>query len=98
MDVDTVGMAAFLISLVYTGIGLPAQILANHRRKAMHGLSLFMNVILMFTFSIWIIYGSMKADWYIVGSNAPGLACIVIILFQFYIYRPAIENTLKDPI
>ena len=98
MDVDTVGMTAFVISLVYTGIGLPAQILANHRRKAMHGLLLFMNVVLLLTFSIWIIYGSMKKDWYIVGSNAPGLACIVIILFQFYIYRPELKNSLHEPI
>lgn len=89
MDPDKVGLIAFLITLVYTLIGLPSQIVQNHRRRTMHGISLLMNVVLFFTFSIWSYYGALKSDWYIVGSNVPGLVCIAAILGQFYIFRNA---------
>ena len=86
MTVDTVGFAAFLITIAYTAFGLPAQIKSNYRRKSVEGLSKTMNWLLLFTFVSWVIYGSLKSDWYIVGSNAPGAVCTAIILGQFRLY------------
>jgi len=93
--VDIVGTAAFLITVTYTCIGLPIQVRKNYLNKSMGGISLFMMVVLFFTFSSWIIYGFVKfpRDWYIIGSNIPGAACVFVILCQFWAYR-AKRNTL----
>jgi len=86
--VDIVGTAAFLITVTYTCIGLPIQVRKNYLNKSMGGISLFMMVVLFFTFSSWIIYGFVKfpRDWYIIGSNIPGAFCVFVILCQFWFY------------
>ena len=83
-----VGWIAFTVTVVYTALGLPVQIRKNQRNRSTSGLSLFMSIALFCTFSSWVIYGLVKCpkDWYIVGSNAPGVACMVIILYQFWKY------------
>jgi uncharacterized protein with PQ loop repeat len=87
--VDIVGMAAFFITVIYTCIGLPIQVRRNYINKSTTGISLFMIVVLFFTFSSWIAYGLAKApkDWYIIASNIPGAGWVFVILFQFWIYR-----------
>ena len=87
--IDVVGWIAFLITLIYTSLGLPDQIRKNHKNRSTQGLSLPLYVMLLFTFSIWVVYGSLKSppDWYIVGSNFPGALCVIIILYQFRIYH-----------
>ncbi len=87
--VDVVGWIAFLITVTYTCIGLPIQVRKNYANKSMGGISLFMMVLMFFTFSSWVVYGLVKSpkDWYIVGSNIPGACCIFIILCQFWAYR-----------
>ncbi len=87
MSVSDVGFAAFLITTSYTVLGLPAQIRRNCLKKSMEGQSIFMSVLLFFTFLSWVIYGVMKEDWYILGSNSPGALCIAFVLVQFWIYR-----------
>ncbi len=86
---DVIGWIAFSITVVYTCIGLPIQVRKNYVKKSTAGLSFFMMVVLFFTFSIWITYGLVKSpkDWYIIGSNIPGMGCVSIILCQFWIYR-----------
>jgi uncharacterized protein with PQ loop repeat len=75
--------------MIYTCLGLPVQIRKNHLQKSVAGLSLFMSAILFFTFSSWVAYAFMKnpKDWYVVSSNLPGVVCITVILYQFFIYR-----------
>lgn len=91
---DFVGWAAFLITVIYTCVGLPIQARRNYINKSTGGISLFMMVVLFFTFSVWIVYGLVRKDWYIIGSNIPGMVCIFVILCQFWIYRPK-RNTFK---
>lgn len=87
MNANAVGFAAFVITFVYTAGGLPLQIRENFRRTSMKGASLCMTVLQLLTFSIWVYYGTLRADWYIVGSNGPGAICASIILAQFWLYR-----------
>ena len=87
MKTEQIGFAAFLITVSYTVIGLPAQIYGNYLQQSMNGQSLFMNVLLFLTFSSWVAYGIKKQDWYILGSNAPGALCIAVVLWQFWSYR-----------
>ena len=91
---DIVGIVAFLITVTYTCVGLPIQVRKNYINKSMGGISLFMMVVLFFTFSSWITYGFVKSpkDWYIIGSNIPGAGWVFIILCQFWIYRVKRNN------
>ena len=87
--VDTIGCTALIITLTYTCLGLPAQIRKNYVNKSTAGLSLFMTIMLLLTFSSWVTYALVKSpqDWYIAGSNFPGAICVVIVLCQFRLYR-----------
>ena len=67
--VDILGWIALMITLIYTGLGLPAQIRKNLISRSTGGLSLFMTVLLFLTFSPWVAYGLVKPDWYIFLSG-----------------------------
>ena len=84
-----VGWIAFTVTLIYTVLGLPVQIRKNMKNQSTSGLSLVMNVMLLCTFCIWVVYGLVKMphDWYIIGSNFPGALCVSILLVQFWKYR-----------
>ncbi|MDH3197426.1 MAG: SWEET family sugar transporter [Candidatus Krumholzibacteria bacterium] len=83
------GWTALLITIVYTCVGLPSQIRRNHATKSTMGLSLFMIVMLTLTFTAWLAYGlaASPRNWFLVGSNVPGAFFVVVILYQFWIYR-----------
>ena len=84
--VDILGWIALIITLIYTGLGLPAQIRKNLLTRSTGGLSLFMTVLLFLTFSTWVAYGLVKPDWYIVVPNLTGAVCALVILWQFWRY------------
>lgn len=87
--VNLVGFLAFLITVTYTCLGLPVQIYKNHQSKSISGLSLTAVILLFFTFTSWVAYGWVKPekDWFVIGSNFPGILCTVVILYQFMLYR-----------
>ena len=86
---ETIGWLALSTTVVYTCVGLPTQIRRNYTTKSTSGLSLFMVVMLMLTFFIWLAYGLVLSprNWFIIGSNLPGVAFVTVILAQFWIYR-----------
>ncbi len=86
MKTENLGLIATIITLVYTLLGLPAQIWKNHQMQSVEGMSLFMCLMLFATFSSWIIYGFKKGDRYIIVSNVSGGIGVVIILIQFILY------------
>ena len=86
---DVVGLVAFLITVIYTCLGMPVQIRKIYRAKSTGGLSLVTMLLMFSTFSSWVVYGLVKTeiDWYIVGSNFPGAVGVLVILGQFWFYR-----------
>ena len=92
--VDIMGFTALIVTIVYTGLGLPVQIYKNFKSKSTHGLSLSMMVLLLITFLTWVVYAAVKTppDFYIIISNSIGFFSVAVILWQFYIYRPATAN------
>jgi uncharacterized protein with PQ loop repeat len=95
--VDTLGTVALVITVIYTCFGLPVQIRKNYQDKSVAGLSLFLMVMLLFTFSSWVAYGWVKPikDWYVIASNFPGAVCVAIILVQFKLYQGNSRNSLS---
>ncbi len=87
--VDIVGLIALIVTIIYTGYGLPVQIYKNYQAKSTKGLSLSMMILLMLTLTTWVVYGSvnMPMDWYIIISNSIGMISVLIIIIQFWIYR-----------
>lgn len=84
---DIVGFTAFLVTLIYTCLGLPAQIRKNYRSRSTSGLSVATIGLMAVAFSTWVVYAVLKEDWYILGSNFPGAVFAFIILSQFWLYR-----------
>lgn len=85
--IDVIGWSAALITLFYTALGLPMQVRKNYINKSTSGLSLFMTLLMFFTFSIWVVYAILKRDWYILIPNFVGSLGAIVILLQFYLYR-----------
>ncbi len=84
---DVVGFIAFLVTLIYTCLGLPTQIRKNYRSKSTAGLSIYTVALMGFAFTTWVVYSLLKSDWYIFGSNLPGAVFSFTILSQFWLYR-----------
>ncbi len=85
--IDMVGITASVISIIYTGFGMPVQIYKNYTVKSTAGLSLSMMVLLYFTLVSWVVYGVLKTDWYIILPNFIGSISVTIIFLQFWFYR-----------
>lgn len=85
--IDIVGITASVISVIYTGFGMPVQIYKNYTVKSTAGLSLSMMILLQLTLVSWVVYGILKTDWYIILPNFLGSISMTIIFIQFWIYR-----------
>jgi uncharacterized protein with PQ loop repeat len=81
---DIAVLAALVITVVYTVLGLPMQILRNYKTKSAAGLSLFLMIIPTVSFVIWAAYGFVKAPvgWYLFIANLPGVLFGSRILFK----------------
>ncbi|HJO95623.1 MAG TPA: SemiSWEET family transporter [Victivallales bacterium] len=85
--VDVFGWTASIITIIYTAIGLPAQIIKNFKAGTASGLSLFLFVFLFLTFTSWVVYGIFKPDWFIVVPNGLGAICAFILVCQILYYN-----------
>ncbi|MFK7825744.1 MAG: SemiSWEET family sugar transporter [Oligoflexales bacterium] len=65
----------------------------NIDNKNTSGLSLFLFIILSFTFVSWVTYGIYKPDWFIVIPNGLGAVFAIVLVFQIFYYGR--KNELK---
>jgi len=94
--IDMVGITASVISVIYTGFGMPVQIYKNYTVKSTAGLSLSMMVLLFLTLISWVVYGFLKTDWYIILPNFIGSISVTVIFIQFWLYRKTGKIILKN--
>lgn len=87
--VSLAGSVAFVVTIVYQGLGLPSQIASNRRRRSVQGLSLLMYLLMCLCGISWVVYAALQrpVDWYIAGSNSVGVLFSAVILGQFWVYR-----------
>ena len=87
--VDTIGLGACIITTVYTSFGLPVQVYKNYKNKSVEAFSLVMTLMMLLTFTSWVVYGFVKPspDYYVIVSNLPGAVCATLLLVQFALYR-----------
>ena len=87
----TVGIAATTAMLVYTMLGLPAQLLRLRRAGSAEGVSALTFGLSFLAFALFTAYGALKPDLFIVLSNAPGTLLAGLILLQIWAHRRAAE-------
>jgi len=83
---STIGILAVIASLSVTVLGFPAQIYKNYKKGECKGLSLLLICSHCASFSLWLTYGFIEPDWYIVAARFIGCILIFFILFQFIYY------------
>jgi uncharacterized protein with PQ loop repeat len=93
--IDIMGWIATIITITYTGYGLPVQFYKNYRMKSTEGLSLSMIIMMFLTFLSWVIYAAMKSppDFYIMVCNFIGAVGACLILIQLWMYRKPESKT-----
>ena len=94
--INVVGITASIISVIYTGLGMPVQIYKNYSSKSTSGLSLSMMILLFMTLISWVVYGILKNDWYIIIPNFIGSLSVTVIFIQFWLYRKNNGIVLKN--
>lgn len=94
--INIVGITASIISVIYTGLGMPVQIYKNYSSKSTSGLSLSMMILLFMTLISWVVYGILKSDWYIIIPNFIGSLSVTVIFIQFWLYRKNDGIVLKN--
>lgn len=81
------GWIASVITVIYTAIGLPTQIVKNFKIRSGEGLSLFLFIILLLTFISWVVYGLAIFNWFIIIPNGFGGICSMILTIQIIYYK-----------
>lgn len=83
------GWVALVVTVVYTSLGLGAQVWRNHKARRVDGLSLFMMASAFLTFSSWVVYGLLQAppDYFIVVPNTLGAVGSATIVVQIVRWR-----------
>ena len=85
--IDALGWVACAITVMYTTVGLLAQIRSNYNSKSAVGLALPMIAMMFATFFSWIIYGVLKDDYFIAIPNGLGAVFSFILLYQMWAYH-----------
>lgn len=82
-----IGFLATISSLAIACLGLPAQIWLNWRRHSTQGLSSPLIFAILFTYSLWTLYGWTKPDYFIAIAQTPGCLLSIILIGQIIYYR-----------
>lgn len=85
--INILGNNAVFAGLLGVVIGLVTQIIKNWKRKSTEGLSFWWVFLAGYSYFSWLIYGIFKRDIFLTIPQTLGSFCMVIILFQFWIYR-----------
>lgn len=78
MELDTlVGVSAAVLTMS----SFVPQIIKAYRTRSMVDVSLYLMPLFMVGFSLWVVYGFMRDDPVIIGSNLVGIAFNAMLLF-----------------
>jgi uncharacterized protein with PQ loop repeat len=84
---EVVGLLTVVFALLVKILGLPDQIIANHRRKSTEGVSLLSHLTGFMAYLLWTIHGFMTGDLVIILGQFLGVVTTGVILWQFILYR-----------
>ncbi|HRH26312.1 MAG TPA: SemiSWEET family transporter [Candidatus Paceibacterota bacterium] len=82
-----IGSAALIASLFIALVGFPMQIRKNYKMKNCQGLARSLVISCSISYTLWMLHGFLKGDWFLViAQGAGGLLCYTL-LFQMWWYR-----------
>jgi len=87
MIITFLGYNAIIAGLLGVVIGLVTQIIKNWQRKSCEGLSFWWILLAFYSYVSWLLYGIIKQDIFLCVPQTLGSICMIIILFQFWLYR-----------
>ncbi|MDO8529910.1 MAG: SemiSWEET family transporter [bacterium] len=85
--INILGTNAIVAGLLGVIVGLVTQIIKNYRRKSTEGLSFWWILLAFYSYVSWLLYGIFKQDFFLTVPQTLGSICMIIILFQFWIYQ-----------
>ena len=89
MELDSDGI---ILTLVGTAAGILIlagwieQIYKGYRTKRLKDFSKFLMIFVGAGSALWLVYGIMRSDAFIIGTNATGLMLMVTVLSMTYRY------------
>ena len=81
------GTLATMASLSIMLFGFPSQIIKNYKRKSTTGLSSLLIFLACCSYSLWVTYGFLKPDFFLIIAQTPSSILCYIILFQIFHYK-----------
>jgi hypothetical protein len=87
MILTIVGVLAVISSIAMTLVGFPAQIYLNHKRRSCEGIEPLLVLAALGVSLLWVVYGWLKADWFLAISRGFGMLLAAVIIFQMIRYR-----------
>lgn len=72
-----------IVAGIFTATSMLPQLIKVIKEKKAEEISLLMLFVLLVGISLWIVYGVMKKDWPIIGTNSFSLLInILMIIFR----------------
>lgn len=84
--IKTLGVMTMALNIIMVCVGVPAQIIKNHREKKC-GNPLVLMILIFAVYSTRSIYTAAIGIWYILIPDVLGTIFSIVIIFQAYHYR-----------
>jgi MtN3 and saliva related transmembrane protein len=76
-----------IVAGVFTATSMLPQLIKVIKEKKAGDISLLMLVVLLTGISLWIVYGVLKKDWPIIGTNAFSLLINIFMIIYGIKYK-----------
>ena len=81
MDVDPLLWLGFASGII-TSVGFLPQLMKGYRTKHLTDVSYWMPAVIATGMTLWLIYGVLRGDIAIIGANAFGVGCNILLILM----------------
>ncbi|MBI4433494.1 hypothetical protein HY632_01865 [Candidatus Uhrbacteria bacterium] len=92
--ITCIGLLASFSTIVMAGFGYPHQIRQILRTRSSRDLSIVYLGASEVGWVLWLVYGILKRDWYIVTPNVLGAVFGAVTLSLWYRYRVPVPDSI----
>ena len=84
---NKLGAVTLSLSLTFTFVGLPAQILKIWETRNVKGVSFLVFALMAIQSVSWMFYGIQKKDWVVMVANIFGIFFSLVIIAEYVAFR-----------
>lgn len=85
--IGAIGVATTIVAILVKVVGLPDQVIKNHKRKSTEGLSVPFFLLGLLSYILWTTYGLLKGDMVVALGQGIGVLTMGVIAYQIWLYR-----------